>query len=60
MLVRIVVHLGVFGEWLVLKVRIMQRVFLQVHKVFLELKYVYMIGVDLFDRMLVLFGDVGM
>ena len=35
-----VVHLEVLGEWLKLMVRIVMRVFLQMHKGFLQLRYV--------------------
>ena len=40
MLARIVIHLRVLGEWLVLIVRIVMRVFLQMYKGFLQMRYV--------------------
>ena len=40
MLFRIVVHLGVLGEWLLLRVRIMRRVSRQMYRDFPEMKYV--------------------
>ena len=49
MLVRIAVRFEVHDELRIIKVLIVTRVILQMYRVFLEMKCVMRIGVDLFD-----------